>query len=217
MARRILLITGDFGEDYEVIVPFMMLKAVGYEVHVACPQKRDGDTVASSIHDLNKDYQTVTEWEGHRININVALEELNPEDYEALVLPGGRSCEYLRTYPIVREVTAHFITKNKPIASICRGVQILLATGLMKGRTMTGNFVCETEVQIAGGHYEKLGYEGVVVDGNIVYGVEWHGLWVWMQAFLEKLGARIDLAPKGGHVVPQKGGGYSLTQLTLRE
>ncbi|KZL12829.1 DJ-1/PfpI family protein [Pseudovibrio sp. Ad26] len=213
MKLKILLITGDFGEDYEVIVPFMLLKAIGYEVHVACPKKREGETVASSIHDINKDYQTVTEWEGHRININVSLEHLNPADYIALVLPGGRSCEYLRTYPIVRDVTSHFIKENKPIASICRGVQILLATGLLKGKTMTGNFVCQTEVQMAGNTYEKLGYEGVVVDGNIVYGVEWHGLWTWMQAFMEKLEVAIDIPPKGGHVKPVPGEGYALKNL----
>lgn len=213
MSRRILLITGDFGEDYEVIVPFMLLKAVGYEVHVACPLKREGDTVASSVHDINKNYQTVTEWEGHRININVELDRLDPSEYSALVLPGGRSCEYLRTYPVVREVTAHFITENKPIASICRGVQILLATGLLQGKTMTGNFVCETEVQMAGNTYEKLSYEGVVVDGNIVYGVEWHGLWAWMQAFLEKLGVQIELPPENGRVTPTPGEGYTFKSL----
>ncbi|QQE12162.1 DJ-1/PfpI family protein [Planctomycetota bacterium] len=192
-AAKILMITGDFGEDYEVIGPWTTLKAVGFDVEVGCPEKKAGDTVASCIHDVNDKYQTVTEWEGHRVNLNVTLDKCDPKDYDALVLPGGRSCEYLRTYPVVRRIAEHFIVEDKPIAAICRGPQILLATGKMKGRRMTGNFVVQTEVELAGAEFVKLGHEGVVVDGNLVTGVEWHGMWVWLREFMKVLGVKVSI------------------------
>ncbi|QDU34103.1 Putative cysteine protease YraA [Poriferisphaera corsica] len=192
-SNKILLITGDFGEDYEYIAPYTMLKALGFEVEVGCPSKLAGDTVASCVHDMNDKYQTVTEWEGHRINLTVTLDEINAEDYIALIVPGGRSCEYLRTYSKVRHIATHFIESNKPIAAICRGPQILLATGLMKGRRMTGNFVVQTEVELAGAEYVKLGHEGVVVDGNLVTAVEWHGMWMWLREFMKVLGIQVTL------------------------
>ncbi|WP_432797064.1 DJ-1/PfpI family protein [Poriferisphaera sp. WC338] len=201
MVEKLLMITGDFGEDYEIMAPLTVLKTVGFEVHVGCPEKKKGDTVASCVHDINDKYQTVTEWEGHRINLNVTLDKIKPEDYVGLILPGGRSCEYLRTYPVVRQLTSHFVTQNKPIASICRGVQILIATGLMRDRHLTGNFVCETEVEIAGGHFEKLDHQGVVVDNNIVSAVEWHGMWAWMRAFLKALDVEIIIKDRSAEHV----------------
>ncbi|MCP3965776.1 MAG: DJ-1/PfpI family protein [Lentisphaerae bacterium] len=192
-AQKILMICGDFSEDYEVAIPFHALKMLGYEVNAGCPDRDASSTVATCIHDINDKYQTVTEWEGHRFNLNISLNNVESDDYCALILPGGRACEYLRNYPVVKSLTSHFIKKKKPVAAICRGTQILMATGLMKGRTLTGNSCVEAEVLLGGATYLKKSFEEVVVDGNIVTATEWHGTYRWLQAFVELLGAKISI------------------------
>src|SRR5262249_55510178 len=124
--KRILLLAGDFVEDYEIMVPFQMLQMVGHTVHAVCPNKKAGDIVATAIHDF-EGHQTYTEKPGHNFRLNATFAEVRPEDYDGLVIPGGRAPEYLRLNPRVLEIVRHFAEKRKPIASICHGQQILVA------------------------------------------------------------------------------------------
>src|SRR6187551_2085819 len=132
-SKKILLIAGDFVEDYEVMVPFQTLLTVGHDVHAVCPNKQAGETVATAIHDF-EGHQTYSEKPGHAFRLNATFDDVKPEDYDALVLPGGRAPEYLRLDHRVLEIVRHFATKEKPIASICHGLQILVAAGVVGGR-----------------------------------------------------------------------------------
>jgi protease I len=178
---RIIILCGDFTEDYELAVPYHCLKMLGHEVQTTSPGKVDGQYITTCIHDFNDKYQAVTEWEGHRFRIDVALNEIDFADHSALILPGGRACETLRNVPGVKSLVTAFLESQKVVATICRGLQILLATGLMKGRPVTGHPVCEAEAILAGAYWQKRGVEEVVVDGNIVMGTEWLGLYAWLR------------------------------------
>ena len=95
MSKSILMIVGDFAEDYETMVPFQMLDLTGHEVHAVCPEKEAGDTIKTAIHDFEGD-QTYTEKPGHNFALNATFDEVDAADYDALCLPGGRAPEYLR-------------------------------------------------------------------------------------------------------------------------
>ena len=134
--KKILFLTGDFAEDYETMVPFQMLQMVGYEVHAVCPDKKKGETVKTAIHDFEGD-QTYTEKPGHHFALNYSFADVRVDDYVGLVIAGGRAPEYLRLYPKVLEIVRHFFDKNKAVAAICHGPQILNAAGVTKGRKLT--------------------------------------------------------------------------------
>src|SRR6267142_4415673 len=134
MSKKILMLIGDYVEDYEVMVPFQALLMVGHTVHAVCPGKKSGDFVATCIHDFEGD-QTYTEKRGHNFALNATFDEIKAEDYDALVLPGGRAPEYLRLNPRVLQIVRHFADAKKPIAAICHGPQILAAAGVLTGRS----------------------------------------------------------------------------------
>src|SRR6476620_12598029 len=131
--KKILMIVGDFSEDYEVMVPFQTLLTVGHDVHAVCPGKKAGEFVATAIHDF-EGHQTYSEKPGHRFRLNATFDDVNPDAYDALVVPGGRAPEYLRLDERVLEIVRHFAGRERPIASICHGLQILIAAGVMGGR-----------------------------------------------------------------------------------
>ena len=126
--KKILMLVGDFVEDYEAMVPYQILLTAGHEVDTVCPGKSHGDSVATAIHDFQGD-QTYTEKPGHRFAINADFDAAEPSRYDALVIPGGRAPEYLRLDPRVLEMTRHFFDTSKPVAAICHGAQILSAAG----------------------------------------------------------------------------------------
>ena len=134
--KQLLMLVGDFVEDYEVMVPFQALQAVGHTVHAVCPDKAAGDTVRTAIHDFEGD-QTYSEKPGHNFALNATFAEVDPADYDALVIPGGRAPEYLRLNSEVLDIVRHFFERNKPTAAICHGPQILTAAGVVKGRTVS--------------------------------------------------------------------------------
>ena len=123
MAKKILMLVGDYVEDYEVMVPFQMLQLVGHEVHAVCPGKKSGETVATAIHDFEGE-QTYSEKRGHNFKLNATFDSVDEPAYDALIIPGGRAPEYLRLTPRVLEIVQHFAAAKKPIAAICHGVQI---------------------------------------------------------------------------------------------
>ncbi len=153
-AKRILMLVGDFGEDYEIMVPFQALLAVGHTVHAVCPDKKSGDSIATAIHDF-EGQQTYSEKRGHNFALNASFADIKAETYDALVIPGGRAPEYLRLNPRVLEIVRHFFSAAKPVAAICHGAQILAGAGVLKGRKCSAYPACRAEVEIAGGSLRR--------------------------------------------------------------
>ena len=131
--KKILMLVGDFVEDYEVMVPFQMLLLVGHEVHAVCPGKKSGEAVATAIHDFEGE-QTYSEKRGHNFRLNATFDDVQEAAYDALVIPGGRAPEYLRLNPRVIQLVRHFANARKPIAAICHWPQLLAAAGVLKSR-----------------------------------------------------------------------------------
>ncbi|KZL14639.1 DJ-1/PfpI family protein [Pseudovibrio sp. Ad37] len=185
-AKKVLMITGDFTEDYETMVPFQTLGAVGHDVHAVCPDKKAGDTVATSIHDFEGD-QTYTEKRGHNFTLNASFDAINPADYDALVIPGGRAPEYLRLNPAVLDMVRHFFKENKPVAAICHGAQLLSAAGVLEGRTCSAYPACAPEVTMSGGKFADIDVADAVTDGNLVTAPAWPAHPAWLKQFLALL------------------------------
>ena len=190
MSKKILMICGDFGEDYEIMVPFQALKAVGHDVQAVCPDKAAGDTIATAIHDFEGD-QTYTEKPGHNFTLNKSFSEVQPEDYDALVIPGGRAPEYLRLNEKVIAMVKHFFDTNKPVAAICHGAQILAAANVIYGRKCSAYPACRPEVELAGARYTEIAVDQAVIEGNLVTAPAWPAHPQWIALFLELLGTRI--------------------------
>jgi len=191
-AKKILMIVGDFVEDYEVMVPFQALSMVGHTVHAVCPDKKKGEAVKTAVHDFEGD-QTYTEKPGHHFTLNATFGEVDPEKYDALVLPGGRAPEYLRLNETVLAVVRHFAEAGKPIAAICHGLQILAAAGVLENRTCTAYPAVGPEVNAAGGAYIEIPADQAHVDDNLVTAPAWPAHPQWLARFLEVLGTKIEL------------------------
>jgi len=194
MARkRILMLVGDYVEDYEVMVPFQMLLLVGHEVHAVCPGKKAGQTVATAIHDFEGD-QTYSEKRGHNFRLNADFDGLDATTYDALVIPGGRAPEYLRLDARVLEIVRHFASAGKPLAAICHGAQVLSAAGVLHGKSCSAYPAVAPEVELAGGRYVAASatFDNAHVDGNLVTAPAWPAHPAWMRSFLAVLGSRLE-------------------------
>jgi len=191
-AQKILMLTGDYTEDYETMVPFQALLMVGHTVHAVCPGKKAGQQVRTAIHDFEGD-QTYSEKPGHNFTLNASFDEIRVEDYDALVIPGGRAPEYLRLNPQVIAAVQHFANTNKPIAAICHGAQLLAAAGVLAGRTCSAYPACGPEVTAAGGIYADIAVDQANVDGKLVTAPAWPAHPDWLAKFLQVLGTRIEL------------------------
>jgi protease I len=191
-AKKILMLVGDYGEDYEVMVPFQTLLMVGHTVHAVCPDKKAGQVVRTAIHDFEGD-QTYSEKRGHNFTLNATFAEVKAADYDALVIPGGRAPEYLRLNEAVVQIVRHFAEANKPIAAICHGPQILVAAGVLKGRSCTAYPAVAPEVKSAGGKWVELPIDKAHVDGNWVTAPAWPAHPQWLAKFLHVLGTRIEV------------------------
>lgn len=188
--KKLLMLVGDFGEDYEIMVPFQALQAVGHTVHAVCPGKSKGDTVKTAIHDFEGD-QTYTEKPGHNFALNATFDEVDVTDYDGLVVAGGRAPEYLRREEGVLDMVRHFFNENKPVAAICHGLQILAAADVIRDRTLTAYPACGPEMEAAGANYKDVDATKAVVDGNLVTSPAWPGHPKWISAFLDVLGTKI--------------------------
>ncbi|MFG1479597.1 DJ-1/PfpI family protein [Xanthobacter sp. V4C-4] len=191
-AKKILMIVGDFGEDYEIMVPFQALLAVGHQVHAVCPGKAAGDQVATAIHDFIG-FQTYVELKGHNFTLNATFANIAVESYDALVVPGGRAPEYLRLDPAVIAAVRHFFEAGKPVAALCHGPQLLAAAGVLKGRTCSAYPACQPEVELAGGIYPKIAVDEAITEGNLVSAPAWPAHPAFIAQFLVLLGTRISL------------------------
>ena len=189
---KLLLLAGDFVEDYEIMVPFQALQMVGHTVDAVCPGKKKGEQVRTAIHDFEGD-QTYSEKRGHNFTLNATFDEIDAANYDALVIPGGRAPEYLRMNSQVVAMTKHFLAANKPVAAICHGAQLLAATGLLKGRKVSAYPACQVEVELAGAEYMGIAVDQAVTDGNLVTAPAWPAHPAWIAQFLAVLGTRITL------------------------
>jgi protease I len=190
--KSILMLVGDYVEDYEVMVPFQALLMVGHTVHAVCPGKKSGEVVRTAIHDFEGD-QTYSEKRGHNFSLNATFEQIKPESYDALVIPGGRAPEYIRLNPRVIEIVRHFAKANKPIAALCHAAQVLAAAGVLQGKKCSAYPATGPDVTLAGGTYVDLPMTDAIVDGNLVTGPAWPALPAWLAKFLAMLGTRITL------------------------
>jgi protease I len=190
--KKILVLAGDYVEDYEIIVPFHALQMVGHTVHVVCPGKKAGEFVPTSIHDFEGD-QTYSEKRGHNFALNATFDQVKTEDYDALMIPGGRAPEYIRMNARVLEIVRYFMKENKPVAAICHAPQVLAAAGVLKGRKCSSYPATSPDVTLAGGTYVDVGMADAVVDGNLVTGPAWPALHSWLAKFLAVLGTKIEV------------------------
>jgi len=189
--KKILVLAGDYVEDYEVMVPFQALLMVGHTVHAVCPGKKAGEVVRTAVHDFEGD-QTYSEKRGHNFALNAAFDDIRVEQYDALVIPGGRAPEYIRLNPRVLEMVRHFAGAGKPIAAICHGAQVLAAAGVLEGKRCSCYPAVSPDVTRAGGTYVEVGMDQAVVDGNLITAPAWPAHPAWLAQFLAALGTRID-------------------------
>jgi len=188
--RKILMLVGDFVEDYEVMVPFQALLMVGHTVHAVCPDKKAGETVRTAVHDFEGD-QTYSEKPGHNFALNATFDEIRAEDYDALVIPGGRAPEYIRLNEKVLGIVRHFAQAEKPIAAICHGAQVLAAAGVVEGKSCSAYPAVGPDVTRAGGTYVDIPVDKAHVDGNLVSAPAWPAHPDWLAKFLQVLGTQI--------------------------
>jgi len=191
-AKKILMLVGDFVEDYEVMVPFQALLMVGHTVHAVCPDKKAGDTVRTAIHDFEGD-QTYSEKPGHNFALNATFADVKVEDYDALVIPGGRAPEYLRLNEKILEIARYFAVNNLPIAAVCHGAQILAAAGVLQGKKCSAYPAVGPEVKECGGTFMNIPVDKAFVDDNLVSAPAWPAHPEWLAKFLKVLGTKIEL------------------------
>lgn len=191
---KILILAGDFVEDYELMVPFQALLMLGYDVHAVCPNKKAGDKIRTAVHDFEGD-QTYTEKPGHNFTLNATFSEIQPANYAGLVVPGGRAPEYLRLNPKVLDIIRQFAQAEKPIAAICHGLQLLATAGVLKGTRCTAYPACGPDVASTGGEYVEIPVDEALVDDNakLVTAPAWPAHPKWLQGFVKLLGAKIQL------------------------
>lgn len=188
MGRKILMLVGDYAEDYEVMVPFQALQISGHTVDAVCPGKKADEFIRTAIHDFEGD-QTYSEKRGHNFVLNATFADVNPADYDALVVSGGRAPEYLRLNPAVLDLTRHFADADKPIAAICHGPQLLATAGVLKGKKVSAYPACAPEVTQAGGTFVEVPITGAVTDGKLVTGPAWPAHVEWLKQFNTVLAA----------------------------
>lgn len=189
--KKILQLVGDFVEDYEVMVPFQALQMVGHTVHAVCPDKKKGEKVRTAIHDFEGD-QTYSEKRGHDFALNASFSDVRVEDYDALLISGGRAPEYIRLNDRVLEIVREFVQADKPIAAVCHGPQVLTAAGVIEGKSVSAYPAVGPEVNLAGGEYADIGMTEAVADGKLVTAPAWPAHPAWLAKFLDVLGTKIE-------------------------
>jgi protease I len=191
-AKKLLMLVGDYVEDYEVMVPFQALQMVGHSVHAVCPDKKAGESVRTAVHDFDG-AQTYSEKPGHNFTVNFTFDDVREADYDALVVPGGRAPEYLRLNPRVIEIVKHFGQTNKPIAAICHGAQLLTAAEVVAGKSCSCYPACSPELKGGGATYADIGIDQAHTSGNLVTAPAWPAHPAWLAQFLKLLGTKIEL------------------------
>ena len=192
MAKKVLLLCGDFTEDYETMVPFQAMSMLGYQVDAVCPDKKAGDVVATAVHDFLGD-QTYAELRGHNFALTADFDAVKTEDYEGLFITGGRAPEYIRLNARVLEIVRELFAANKPVAAICHGPQVLTAAGVLAGYKATAYPAVGPDITLAGGTYVAAGMDEAVVDRNLVTSPAWPGNTAIVRELVKLMGAKIEI------------------------
>lgn len=192
MSKKVLLLCGDFTEDYETMVPFQALSIIGYQVDAVCPDKKAGETVATAVHDFLGE-QTYTELKGHNFALTADFDSVNSADYEGLFITGGRAPEYIRLNDRVLQIVREFFDANKPVAAICHGPQVLTAAGVLKGYKATAYPSVGPDITLAGGEYVPVDADKAVVDRNLITSPAWPGDTAIVKEFVKLMGAKIEI------------------------
>jgi deglycase len=196
--KRILMLIGEYSEEYEIFVVQQAMEAVGHTVDIICPETRAGERVTTSVHDFGPGVMTWTEHKGHAIEVTVDFDSCTTDSYDAVYVAGGRGPEYIRTYPRVREIVREFHRADKPIAAICHGLQVLVAVPeVIAGKRVSGLFTTEPEVALTDATYVKIGPKAALRDGNLVTAEGWTALAAFIREFLAVLGTEIVHHPVG--------------------
>lgn len=190
-SKKILMLVGDYVEDYEVMVPFQALQMVGHQVHAVCPDKKSGETVRTAVHDFEGD-QTYSEKPGHNFTLNFTFDEVEAEKYDALVIPGGRAPEYIRLNETVIKIVRNFNKENKPVAAICHGAQVLAAAGVLENKSCSAYPAVGPDIISAGGKYMDIPMDTAHIDGNLVTAPAWPAHPDWLAKLLDLLGTKIE-------------------------
>lgn len=191
MSKKVLMLAGDFVEDYEIMVPYQALLSVGVAVDVVCPGKKKGEQIATAIHDF-VGFQTYVELRGHNFTLNQTFESIQLEDYDGLYVCGGRAPEYIRLNEGVILATKYFFEKNLPVAAICHGIQILTAADVVRGRSLTAYPAVGPEVTLAGGIFKEINADEAFTDGNLTTSPAWPGHPAILKEFYRLLGVKIS-------------------------
>ncbi len=178
---KVLIATGDAGESLEVLYMYYRLKEEGHEPHIGAPTKK---ALRLVIHDFEPDLDTYVERPGYRFEADVAFADVDPADYDGLVITGGRAPEYIRMNAAMKAITRHFFEAEKPVGAICHAAQVLIAAGVVRDRQVAAYEAMEPDVTAAGGHYQD---QAVVEDGHLVSSRVWPDLWAFSRAFLQVL------------------------------
>lgn len=184
---KILILTGDAAESLEVMYPYQRLSEEGYEVHIAAPEKKKLHFV---VHDFEPGYDTYTEKPGYSWDADIAFADVDPSDYVALVIPGGRAPEYIRNDSNVQRIIRYFFEKRKPVAHLCHAALALAAAGVLKGRETAAYPALECDVTLAGGKFVN---SQAVIDGEMVSARAWPDHPAWMREFIRILRQKAPL------------------------
>ncbi|KAJ1988606.1 hypothetical protein GGI25_005858 [Coemansia spiralis] len=191
---KVLILSGDFVEDYELFAPLKALEMLGIDSHVVCPDKEEGDTIQTAIH-IVEGWQTYSERLGHPFTLTYTFANINLSDYAGLIVPGGRFPEYQRNDERVLDIVKHFFARNLPVAAICHGLQILAAADVLKDRSCSAFPMCKSDVTSAGGnyiHFEAFS-KNAHVDGNLVSAPAYNAIGMWMREFIKLLNVKLQL------------------------
>jgi len=178
---KVLILTGDAAESLEVMYPYQRLLEEGYEVDIAAPSAKKLQFV---VHDFVDGYDTYTEKPGYTWPADLAFADVNPTDYVALVIPGGRAPEYIRNDPDVQRIVRYFMEGDRPVAQLCHAPQVLAAAGTLRGRRTAAYPALAPDVAAAGAEFVD---SGAVIDGQMVSARAWPDHPTWMREFIEIL------------------------------
>ena len=187
---KVLLLAGDAAESLEVLYPYQRLLEEGYEVHIAAPSRKKLQFV---VHDFVEGYDTYTEKPGYTWPADIAFADVDPSEYAALVIPGGRAPEYIRNDPDCQRIIKHFFAEDqsKPVAQLCHAPLALAAAGVLAGRRTAAYPALAPDVRAAGAAFVD---SEAVIDGNMVSARAWPDHPSWMREFIRLLRAK---APAG--------------------
>lgn len=182
---KVLILTGDAAESLEVLYPYQRLREEGYEVHIAAPSRKKLQFV---VHDFVEGFDTYTEKPGYTWDADLAFADVEPADYDALVLPGGRAPEYIRNNDDCKRIVQYFFTVDKPVAQLCHAPLVLAAAGVLEGRRTAAYPALEPDVTRAGAEFVD---RAAVVDGMMVSARAWPDHPEWMREFIQLLRAKV--------------------------